>query len=115
MNKAGGSRQKLLAGAETLSERLGKDLKDPDFREAFEGFYLEALIAEKVQELREKRHWTQKQLAARAGMKQHAVSRIEKGEISLTLRTVQRVAKALGCAVEVDFKPLLVSRQKKEV
>ncbi len=88
-----------------FADLLAKDLKDPKFREAFEKYYLEALIAEKIYALREKRHLTQKQLAAKAGMKQHAVSRIEQGDISMTLRTVQRLARALGCLVEVNFKP----------
>lgn len=99
------SREELLKGAVTLDARLQKDLKDPEFREAFEAYYLEALIAEKVHELRAKKRLSQKQLADKAGMAQNAVSRIEKGENSLTLRTVQRVAAALGCAVVVEFKP----------
>ena len=95
----------VMEGSETLAVGLERDLKDPEFREAFEAYYLEALIAEKIYELREKRHLTQKQLAEKAGMAQNAVSRIEKGENSLTLRTVQRVAAALGYTVEVEFKP----------
>lgn len=105
MSKENGSARNLLAGAETLRAGLQRDLKDHKFREAFEAHYLEAVIAEKMHELREKRHMTQKQLANRAGMAQNAVSRIEKGENSLTLRTVQRVAAALGYIVEVEFKP----------
>lgn len=102
----GKGRSELLAGAQSLEERLGKELKDPDFREAFEGYYLEAVIAEKLHGLREKKHMTQKQLAARAHMQQNAVSRIEKGENSLTLRTVQKMAAALGYRVVVDFQPV---------
>lgn len=92
--------------AESFSARLRRDLKDPEFAKAFEEHYLDAVIAEKLHALREKRHLTQKQLAAKAGMAQNAVSRIEKGENSLTLRTVQRLAGALGCVVELDFKPV---------
>ena len=49
---------------------------------------------------------TQKQLAAKAGMAQNAVSRMENGKHSVTLRTVQRIAAALGYAVIVDFKSM---------
>lgn len=100
------SREDLLAGAETLGTRLQRDLKDPEFRAAFEEFYLEAEIAEQLHRLRERLHLTQKQLAAKAHMQQNAVSRIEKGENSLTLRTVQKVASAMGYKVVVGFKPL---------
>ncbi|HXT01437.1 MAG TPA: helix-turn-helix transcriptional regulator [Elusimicrobiota bacterium] len=93
-------------GSESFNARLKRDLKDPEFAKAFEELYLDAVIAEKLQALREKRHLTQKQLADKAGMAQNAVSRIEKGENSLTLRTVQRLAGALGCVVELEFKPV---------
>jgi DNA-binding XRE family transcriptional regulator len=99
------SRKELLEGSETLRSGLQKELKDRKFKEAFEAHYLEAIIAEKMHLMREKRHLTQKQLADRVGMAQNAVSRIEKGENSLTLRTVQRVAAALGYIVEIEFKP----------
>lgn len=106
MSKEKGSEDGLLEGAETLRAGLQRDPKDRRFREAFEAHYLEAVIAEKMHVLREKHHMTQKQLAHKAGMAQNAVSRIEKGENSLTLRTVQRVAAALGYIVKVEFKPV---------
>lgn len=106
MNKREGSREDLLAGAETLGTRLHRDLKDTEFRKAFEAHYLEAVVAERLHELREKKRLTQKQLAHRLGMGQNAVSRIEKGENSMTLRTVQRIAEALGYSVVVGFKPM---------
>lgn len=99
-------RAELLAGAQSLDERLSKELKDADFRESFEAHYLESLVAEKLHKLREKKHLTQKGLAVKAHMQQNAVSRIEKGENSLTLRTVQKVAAAMGYKVIVDFKPV---------
>ena len=105
MSKGKSSVQNLPEGAETLRAGLRRDLRDHKFREAFEAHYLEAVIAEKMHMLREKRHMTQKQLAHKAGMAQNAVSRIEKGENSLTLRTVQRVAAALGYIVKIEFEP----------
>lgn len=105
MSKAKNSMGGLMDGSEALSTGLKRDLKDAKFRQAFEAHYLEALIAEKMHALREQQHMTQKQLAHKAGMAQNAVSRIESGENSLTLRTIQRVAAALGYIVLVEFKP----------
>jgi len=96
----------VMAGSRTLKEVLRRDLKDPEFRKAFEAHCLEATVAERIYQLREKRHLTQKELASKAGMAQNSVSRIEKGENSLTLRTVQRVAAALGYSVAVEFRPM---------
>jgi len=100
------TRTDLLKGAQRLEDVLKRDLKDPVFREAFEEFYLEAEVAERLYKLRETLRLTQRQLATRARMQQNAVSRIEKGENSLTLKTVQKVAAALGYRVIVDFVPL---------
>lgn len=45
--------------------------------------------------------WTQAELAARAGVSRATVARIERGEATVTLATLQRVAAALGQRVEV--------------
>lgn len=45
--------------------------------------------------------WTQAELAARAGVARATVARIERGEATLTLATLQRVAAALGQRLEV--------------
>lgn len=100
------TRTDLLKGAQRFDDLLKRDLKDPAFREAFEKFYLEAEVAERLYKLRGALNLTQKQLASRARMQQNAVSRIEKGENSLTLKTVQKVAAALGYRVVLDFVPL---------
>jgi hypothetical protein len=39
-------------------------------------------------------------------MQQHAISRIESGTNGLNLKTLRRVAAALGCRVVLDFRPL---------
>lgn len=100
------NRRKVLQGSQSLEGRLERHLKDRRFRADFIEHYLEAEVAERLYKLREGRRLTQKDLAARARMQQNAVSRIEKGANSLTLRTVQRMAGALGYRVLVDFKPL---------
>jgi transcriptional regulator with XRE-family HTH domain len=49
---------------------------------------------------------TQAQLALRAGTTQTALSRLERGELSPTFATVQRMLFALGERVELVAKPL---------
>lgn len=99
-------RKKLLEGAAKLDDILRAELKDPAFRESVEQFYLEAEVAERLYKLRQTMRLTQKQLAARARMQQHAISRIESGANGLNLKTLRRVAAALGCRVVLDFRPL---------
>lgn len=100
------TRASVLKGAQRFEARLKRNLRNRTFREAFGEFYLDAEVAERLYKLRGNLRLTQKQLAARAKLQQNAVSRIEKGENSLTLRTVQKMATALGCRVVVDFVPV---------
>lgn len=62
-------------------------------RRVFEQAYDVAL---QVIELREQHGLTQAELAARCGIDQADLSRIERGATSPTARTLQRIAEALG-------------------
>ena len=55
------------------------------------------LIRNRIAKVRERLGVTQKELARRLGVRQSTVSRWERREANLTLRTVRRIAKALGC------------------
>lgn len=67
-------------------------------REAFEKAYD---IALQVIALRQRQGLTQAQLAARCGIDQGDISRIERGSTSPTARTLQRVADALDADVRL--------------
>ena len=55
-----------------------------------------------IRTLRVRRHWRQKDLAARAGVSRQLVTKIENGHIdSVSVRAVRRVVGALGGAAEV--------------
>jgi len=50
---------------------------------------------------------TQEELARRMGTKQSVVSCLESGKYtSITLQTLERMAKVLGCALKVNLVPL---------
>jgi ribosome-binding protein aMBF1 (putative translation factor) len=67
-------------------------------REVFERAYD---IAMQVVELRERHGLTQAELAARSGIDQADISRIERGSTSPTARTLQRIAEALDADVRL--------------
>ncbi|MBU6213370.1 MAG: helix-turn-helix domain-containing protein [Actinomycetales bacterium] len=75
----------------------------------YEAGYAEAKLAyelgERVRSLRLKRGLTQKRLAQLAGMTQPAIARLEAGGTTPTLMVLDRLAKALGMELKVDFKP----------
>ena len=72
-------------------------------KEVFRRTYEIALL---VMDLRERRGWTQAQLAERCGVDQGDISRIERGSVSPTTRTLQRIADALDADVRLVSRAL---------
>jgi transcriptional regulator with XRE-family HTH domain len=62
-------------------------------------------IADMVRSARESRGLTQHELAIRMGSTQSTVARWETGSHQLTLATLDRIANALGVAMQVRFGP----------
>lgn len=58
-----------------------------------------------VRELRERRNWTQTQLAEASGMTPAAVARFEAGGTAPTWAVLERFATALGASLTVGFEP----------
>jgi transcriptional regulator with XRE-family HTH domain len=48
---------------------------------------------------------SQSELAARTGMSQPSIARLEKGQVSPTVITLDRIARALGTDLVIDFEP----------
>ena len=57
---------------------------------------------------------TQSQLANRSKIKQPVLSRIEKGDQNISLTTLERVADALNCDVQIVLTPKIKLEQIKE-
>ncbi|MBI3988989.1 MAG: type II toxin-antitoxin system RelE/ParE family toxin [candidate division NC10 bacterium] len=82
---------------------LEEQLKDPAFRTIFEQELMELHVGDQVLRLREKRGLTQGQLAAKVGTAAPNISRLEAGKANPTLRTLAKVAAALGAKVKVQL------------
>ena len=54
----------------------------------------------RIRQLRKAKGWTQVQLARKLGLKQTTISQMEGPEANLTLKTLERVARALGCKIQ---------------
>lgn len=67
-----------------------------------------------VREAREHGHLTQGQLAARAGTAQSAVSRIETGKVSPTVRTLAHLIDLAGGELQMRVVPRGNRRRTKE-
>jgi DNA-binding XRE family transcriptional regulator len=57
----------------------------------------------KIREAREKAGFTQKELAEKSGVPQATISKIESGKRNLELNTLNKIAKAMGKRIEINF------------
>jgi ribosome-binding protein aMBF1 (putative translation factor) len=88
-----------------FEEWLKKELKDPKFRRGYEQEKRGVFLSYRILTLREKLGWSQKVLAERMGTSQQAVARLESGEYEgFTLKTLEKVAEALGAELIVDLR-----------
>ena len=88
-----------------FEDRLKEDLRDPEFRRAFEKERKRLRIALQMAEIRRKKKLSQKDLARRMGTSQQVISRLESGAYNgYTLRTLEKFAKATGSRLVVELR-----------
>ncbi|WP_436536675.1 helix-turn-helix domain-containing protein [Actinoplanes sp. HUAS TT8] len=80
-------------------------LAEPGAAEAYDAARLAFELGRSVRELRERRGWSQTQLAKESGMTQSAVARFEAGGTVPTLMVLERLAAALDVSLKVGFEP----------
>lgn len=94
----GGSLQELI------QERKADS---PAFAALYDEEFNKLALARQVRELREKNKLSQVELAERVGTKQPAIARLESGRVVPRLDLLQKIARALGMRLEIQFvKPL---------
>ena len=86
-----------------LDRLLEEELRNPEFRKEWETTQLEYDITEMLIKARTSQHISQKELAIRAGVRQSNLSRIENGQCSPNLATLQKIAKELGKRLQLQF------------
>jgi len=91
----------------SIDLNISEELKDPDFAKLFFHQMARDEIAIGIRKLREKRELSQTQLAALAGMKQSAISRLEQAEYSgWSFSTLIRIADALEGRLRFVIEPI---------
>lgn len=89
---------------ENIEIDLKEKLKNKEFKRLYEIECAKVALAQKIAELREKKHLRQVDLAKRLGVSQQFISQIETGqEKNLTLETIIKIAKSLGRGVKISF------------
>lgn len=94
--RAGMPLDEVFAGAE----------KDPRWRLAYDKADIEVRLAVEIAKNRAKAHMTQTQLARAVGTTQSVISRIERANQNLTVKTLGKIASVLHADLVIQFRPL---------
>ena len=87
-----------------VSEALDRQMKDPEFRKAYDVLEEEFALASTLIEARGRANLTQEQVAERTGITQVVVARLEGGHRPST-RTLERYAQATGHRLRIALVP----------
>ena len=80
-----------------------REMKNPEFRNAYDALEPEFQIAKQVIKARIYRKLTQTQLAKRIGTKQPVISRLEGMDSMPTITLLKKVAESLGKKLVIKF------------
>ena len=87
----------------TYEELKEEILADPEAKREYDALEPEFQLILAMLELRSEQKLTQQELAARTGINRSDISKIENGNASPSLKTMKRLAAAMGKRVHISF------------
>lgn len=87
----------------SFDDDLKESLNDPEFKKAFEELEPEFTLIQALIDARREKGMTQKELAAKTGIDQADISKIEHGKLNISFRTMQRLAEGLGKMLKIEL------------
>ena len=94
-----------------FQELLQEQLKDPDFKKEWDDIQPEMDVIRAMIDARIEQNLTQKELAARTGIDQADISKLENGTRNPSLKLLMKLASCLGMQLKFEFVSLQVSRK----
>lgn len=89
----------------TFRDSLNKRLENENFRKGYEDIQPEMDIIRAIVKARKEQQITQAELAARTGINQGDISRLERGTRNPSLNTLKKLASDLGMQLKIEFRP----------
>lgn len=89
-----------------FNDFLNEQLQDPEFRAEYEALQPEHAIIQAIIDARRTAGLTQKELSERAGIAQGDISKLENGNANPSIKTLQRLAAAMGMTLKIEFQPI---------
>ena len=84
---------------------LNEQLNDSEIRTEYETLQPEHALIQAMLDARQESGITQKELAKRTGIAQGDISKLERGNVNPSIRTLQRLAKGMGKVLKIEFIP----------
>lgn len=78
-------------------------MKNPEFKKEWDDNELEYQLMMMILKERNEQNLTQSELAARTGIRQSNISRIEKGQALPSIPTLCKIARGLGKRLQIKF------------
>ena len=85
----------------TFEQVFGKYRKNKEFQRGYNEEMIRIRLANQIKKIRNNKKLTQKAVAKRSGMPQSVIARMESGEYSVSLDTLNKIATALGKEVQL--------------
>ncbi len=82
---------------------LAEQMRDDEFRKEYEALEPEFTIMQAVIDARNSEGLTQKELSLRSRIAQGDISKMENGNANPSVRTLQRLANAMGKTLKIEF------------
>lgn len=82
---------------------LEKQLTDPEFKKEYDALEPEFAIIRAIVDARIETGLTQKELSERTGIAQSDISKLENGNANPSIRTLKRLANAMGKTLKIEF------------
>ena len=86
-----------------FKELLAEQMKDEEFRKEYEALEPEFTIMQAMIDARNAEGMTQKELSERSGIAQGDISKMVNGNANPSIKTLQRLAKAMGKSLRIEF------------
>lgn len=89
----------------TFRGSLNKRMENENFRKEYEDIQPEMDIIRAIVKARKEQQITQAELAARTGINQGDISRLERGTRNPSLNMLKKLASGLGLQLKIEFLP----------
>ncbi len=87
----------------SFEKYLAKQMRDKEFKKAFEKEGRRLEVAYKILQFRKQKKLSQKELASKLNTTQSVIARMESGGQNFTTDTLQKVADVFGYNLKIDF------------